>query len=299
VKQEIRMNSRFIKNLFQISFNVFRTNSNTNASLFSIRLLYNTNKYASNIKNINIQNKVIFPSTQFIKNNHSTFVVLNFKSVRNMFVQTQSTPNPDSIKFFPGKEVMGSGKSMDFANSKEAQKSPFAKKLFRIEGINHVFFGPDFVSINKEEDANWQQIKPFVFSSFMEFYDSKQPIIDENFKEPEVTSNSINSDDDEVVLMIKELLDTRIRPIVMEDGGDIHFKKFKNGIVYLKMQGSCSGCPSSTMTLRNGIENMLMHYIPEVSGVRPSDDLDEGDPLEKVSDDQFKKVEEKLAQHQT
>jgi len=189
---------------------------------------------------------------------------------------------------------MGANKSMDFSNIKEARKSPLAKKFFRIEGINHVFFGPDFVSINKEEEADWQQIRPFVYSAFMEFYDSKQTIIDEAYKEPEQSSTDPKEEDDEVVLMIKELLDTRIRPIVMEDGGDIHFKKFVNGIVYLKMQGSCSGCPSSTMTLRNGIENMLMHYIPEVSGVRPSEDLGENDPVEKINNEQFKVIEEKL-----
>jgi len=288
------MNIYPINNLVQRSLNKIRINSLLSFNLLPTRLLHITKKHdAPNYTQP--QNKLFI--TTSIKNNHSPFIFtnINFTSVRNMFIQSQTTPNPDSIKFFPGQEVMGANKSMDFSNTKEARKSPLAKKFFRIEGINHVFFGPDFVSINKEEEADWQQIRPFVYSAFMEFYDSKQAIIDEAYKEPEPSSTDPNDEDDEVVLMIKELLDTKIRPIVMEDGGDIHFRKFKNGIVYLKMQGSCSGCPSSTMTLRNGIENMLMHYIPEVSAVRPSEDLGEDSPVEKINNEQFKVIEEKLA----
>jgi len=287
------MNTYPIKNLVQRTLNKIRINSVLSFNLLPTRLFHITKKHE--ISNYTQPQNKLFLTTS-TKHNNLPFIFtnINFTSVRNMFIQSQSTPNPDSIKFFPGKEVMGANKSMDFSNIKEARKSPLAKKFFRIEGINHVFFGPDFVSINKEEEADWQQIRPFVYSAFMEFYDSKQTIIDEAYKEPEQSSTDPKEEDDEVVLMIKELLDTRIRPIVMEDGGDIHFRKFVNGIVYLKMQGSCSGCPSSTMTLRNGIENMLMHYIPEVSAVRPSEDLGDDDPVEKINKEQFKAIEEKL-----
>ncbi|XP_059222753.1 NFU1 iron-sulfur cluster scaffold homolog, mitochondrial-like [Stomoxys calcitrans] len=183
---------------------------------------------------------------------------------RTMFIQTQDTPNPDSLKFLPGIEVLGKGNTYDFPAVSAAYCSPLAKLLFRIEGVRSVFFGSDFITISKEEEAEWGIIKPEVFAVIMDFFSSGLPILNE--AKPN-TDTQINDDDDDTVMMIKELLDSRIRPTVQEDGGDIIFMGFENGIVKLKMQGSCSSCPSSIVTLKNGVENMLQFYIPEVKGV--------------------------------
>ncbi|XP_027111339.1 nifU-like protein 4, mitochondrial [Coffea eugenioides] len=197
---------------------------------------------------------------------------------RTMFIQTQATPNPLSLMFFPGKPVMEGG-SADFPNARAAMNSPLAKALFGIDGITRVFFGSDFVTVTKSEDASWEFLKPEIFAAIMDFSTSGKPLImDSNSLDS--TDTAIHEDDSETVAMIKELLETRIRPAVQDDGGDIEYRGFvpETGIVRLKMQGACSGCPSSSVTLKSGIENMLMHYVPEVKGVEQELDTEDEDP---------------------
>ncbi|XP_054031058.1 NFU1 iron-sulfur cluster scaffold homolog, mitochondrial [Dryobates pubescens] len=197
-------------------------------------------------------------------------------AVRSMFIQTQDTPNPNSLKFIPGKEVLES-RTMEFATPAAAFCSPLARQLFRIEGVKSVFFGPDFITITKEsEDLDWNLLKPDIYATIMDFFASGLPILTE---EAPRTDTAASEEDDEVVLMIKELLDTRIRPTVQEDGGDVIYKGFEDGIVQLKLQGSCTSCPSSIITLKNGIQNMLQFYIPEVEGVEQV--VDDDDDVEK------------------
>nr|ADY77002.1 iron-sulfur cluster assembly protein NFU4 [Ipomoea batatas]ADY77005.1 iron-sulfur cluster assembly protein NFU4 [Ipomoea batatas]GMC58991.1 nifU-like protein 4, mitochondrial [Ipomoea batatas] len=186
---------------------------------------------------------------------------------RTMFIQTQSTPNPLSLMFYPGKPVMETG-SADFPNARSAMNSPLAKALFGIDGITRVFYGSDFVTVTKSDDASWDLLKPEIFAAIMDFFSSGKPLfLDSNTAASMDTA--IQEDDSETVAMIKELLETRIRPAVQDDGGDIEYRGFDadSGIVKLRMQGACSGCPSSSVTLKSGIENMLMHYVPEVKGV--------------------------------
>eukprot|EP00249_Psilotum_nudum_P001247 c13619_g1_i1 orf=388-1194(-) len=193
---------------------------------------------------------------------------------RNMFIQTQSTPNPMSLMFYPGKPVMDVG-SADFPNARTAMTSPLAKALFQIDGINRVFFGSDFVTVTKAEETSWDFLKPEIFAAIMDFFASGRPLFDRSQAEAP-SDTAIQEDDNEIVAMVKELLETRIRPAVQDDGGDIEYHGFdaETGIVKLKMQGSCSGCPSSSVTLKSGIENMLRHYIPEVLGVEEVHDSD-------------------------
>lgn len=202
-----------------------------------------------------------------------------------MFIQTQETPNPNSLKFLPGVQVLDSG-TRDFPTPMSSLGSPLAKLLFRIEGVKSVFFGSDFVTITKEDDdGNWNVIKPLVFATLMDFFASGQPVV---LEDSEVTTQT-GEDDDETVMLIKELLETRIRPTVQEDGGDIRFVAFKDGIVQLKLQGSCTSCPSSVVTLKSGVENMLQFYIPEVLGVEQV-----SDEVDKISEQEFVKFEEKI-----
>jgi len=206
---------------------------------------------------------------------------------RNMFIQTQDTPNPNSLKFVPGVKVLDPGQTIDFPNGTEAYCSPLAKLLFRIEGVKSVFFGPDFITVTKvDEDVEWKLVKPEIFATIMDFFASGLPVLTD--AKPS-SDTQINEDDDETVQMIKELLDTRIRPTVQEDGGDIVFMGFEDGIVKLKMQGSCTSCPSSVVTLKNGVQNMLQFYIPEVVAVEQVED--QAQKLEKT---QFEKLEQKL-----
>ncbi|XP_021733235.1 nifU-like protein 4, mitochondrial [Chenopodium quinoa] len=194
---------------------------------------------------------------------------------RTMFIQTQPTPNPASLMFYPGKPVMEIGSS-DFPNARTAMNSPLAKALFGIDGVTRVFFGSDFVTVTKSDDITWDILKPEIFAAIMDFYTSGQPLfLDESTAASKDTA--IHEDDSEIVAMIKELLETRIRPAVQDDGGDIVYKGFdpETGIVKLQMQGACSGCPSSSVTLKSGIENMLMHYVPEVKGVEQELDDEE------------------------
>lgn len=181
-----------------------------------------------------------------------------------MFIQTEQTPNPSTLKFLPGRVVMDKG-TMDFASIDTAQASPLAKRLFAVEGVERVFFGTDFVTVSKAQDKDWQVLKPSILGGIMEHYTSGEPVL---AGEAQAAAEGTAAEDDEIVAQIKDLLETRVRPAVAQDGGDIVFKDFRDGVVYLHMQGSCSGCPSSTATLKMGIENLLKHYVPEVVEVQ-------------------------------
>nr|XP_020445927.1 NFU1 iron-sulfur cluster scaffold homolog, mitochondrial-like [Monopterus albus] len=184
---------------------------------------------------------------------------------RTMFVQTQDTPNPNSLKFLPGCTVLESG-TMNFPGPRDAYCSPLARQLFRIDGVKSVFLGPDFITITKSDtNMEWKVIKPDVFAAIMDFFTSGLPVVNEDSKPSPDTAPS--DDDDEVVAIIKELLETRIRPTVQEDGGDVLYRGFEDGVVKVKLQGSCTSCPSSIVTLKSGIQNMLQFYVPEVESV--------------------------------
>ena len=183
-----------------------------------------------------------------------------------MFIQTERTPNPATLKFLPGEAVMSSG-TADFRDAEAAERSPLARRLFQIEGVTGVFFGGDFVSVSKSDADDWQLLKPVILGVIMEHFVAGHPLLlDDAAQTAEAEAD--DGADAEIVAQIKELLDTRVRPAVAQDGGDITYQGFHNGIVMLQLQGSCQGCPSSTMTLKMGIENMLKHYIPEVVEVR-------------------------------
>ena len=186
-----------------------------------------------------------------------------------MFIQTEQTPNPQTLKFLPGKVVMDEGTAF-FQNIDEASISPLAIRLFSVEGVSGVFLGSDFITITKEEKLDWQVMKPALLGAIMDHYSSGEEVINKDKEEKGKKSLDQNPEDSEIVKQIKELLDTRVRPAVAMDGGDIIYENFEDGIVYLHMQGACSGCPSSTATLKMGIENMLKHYVPEVKEVRPT-----------------------------
>lgn len=183
-----------------------------------------------------------------------------------MFIQTETTPNPATLKFLPGQTVLGQG-TADFPNVETAAKSPLARRVFDVKGVTGVFLGSDFVTVTKEDGVLWDHVKPSILGAIMEHYQSGAPAIEGE----EATGGHVAHDgpDAEIVTQIKELLDTRVRPAVAQDGGDITFHGFDRGVVYLHMQGACAGCPSSTLTLKMGIENLLRHYIPEVTEVRP------------------------------
>ena len=186
-----------------------------------------------------------------------------------MFIQTEQTPNPQTLKFLPGKVVMDEGTAF-YQTTEEASDSPFAKRLFSLDGVEGVFFGSDFITITKSQSTEWEIMKPLILGSIMDHYNSGDATI-LKMQTKENKSLEKNDNDTDIVKQIKELLDTRVRPAVAMDGGDIIYDSFKDGIVYLHMQGACSGCPSSTATLKMGIENMLKHYVPEVQEVRPID----------------------------
>lgn len=183
-----------------------------------------------------------------------------------MFIQTESTPNPATLKFLPGQTVLEEG-TADFPTADAAGPSPLAQRLFGIDGVTGVFFGPDFVTVTKADKVEWQHLKPALLGAIMEHFQSGAPVIEGSVKG--LGGHESTGEDSAIVGQIKELLDTRVRPAVAQDGGDIIFHGFERGIVYLHMQGACAGCPSSTITLKMGIENLLKHYIPEVVEVRP------------------------------
>ncbi len=184
-----------------------------------------------------------------------------------MFIQTESTPNPATLKFLPGETVLGRG-TADFPDESSAAKSPLARRIFAVEGVSGVFLGSDFVTVTKDAGVEWDHIKPAVLGAVMDHFQAGEPVME---GEAQASSGHAIHDgaDGAIVEQIKELLDTRVRPAVAQDGGDITFHGFDRGVVYLHMQGACAGCPSSTLTLKMGIENLLRHYIPEVTEVRP------------------------------
>lgn len=221
-----------------------------------------------------------------------------------MFIQTEPTPNEHALKFRPGKAVLSesllnTSRIFEFTSMESSIASPLARKLLTITGVKSVFFGSDFITVNKLADANWAQLKPDIYGAIMDFYASGQPVVfEEEHKEQLKQKTKADLDNPyndpnanpEIVLMIQELLDSRIRPAVQDDGGDIEYIGFKNGIVSLKLKGSCRGCSSSTITLKSGIENMMKHYIPEVQSVEQV--LDPEEEIAKQAFEEFEKKKE-------
>ena len=188
-----------------------------------------------------------------------------------MFIQTEATPNPATLKFLPGRAVL-EGSTLDLRDAEQAAQSPLAERLFGIAGISGVFFGSDFITVTKSA-GEWQQLKPMILGAIMEHFMSGAPLVraeDGAATAAAGTEEFFAPEDSETVGVIKELIETRVRPAVANDGGDITFRGFKDGIVYLDMKGACSGCPSSTATLRHGIQNLLRHFVPDVVEVRPN-----------------------------
>mmetsp|Transcript_22812 Transcript_22812/g.65598 ORF Transcript_22812/g.65598 Transcript_22812/m.65598 type:complete len:292 (+) Transcript_22812:135-1010(+) len=222
------------------------------------------------------------------------------QQVRTIFIQTENTPNPESIKFVPSGRVVlenedGTGYFVQKNDPMEdILKSPLATQLFKIDGVKGVYLGFDFVTITKYAENNWKLMRPEIFSCLMDFFDSNQPVL---VDEPIISDTTILEDDDEVVAMIKELIEARIRPAVQEDGGDIRYIGFEEdtGMVTVQLAGSCVGCPSSSVTLKQGVENMLMHYIPEVTSVVALEEEAEEEAGVDSSDGKQKSYEERLA----
>jgi Fe-S cluster biogenesis protein NfuA len=185
-----------------------------------------------------------------------------------MFIQTESTPNPATLKFLPGRAVLAHG-TLDIRDKAQAAQSPLAERLFDITGVSGVFFGADFIAVTKAA-GEWQQLKPAILGAIMEHFVSGAPVLQSERAAENAGDEFFAPEDSETVASIKELIESRVRPAVANDGGDITFRGFKDGIVYLDMKGACSGCPSSTATLRHGIQNLLRHYIPDVVEVRPT-----------------------------
>jgi Fe-S cluster biogenesis protein NfuA len=188
-----------------------------------------------------------------------------------MFIQTEATPNPATLKFIPGRVVLDTG-TMEFASREAAARSPLATRLFEVPGITGVFYGADFVTVTKA-DGDWQHLKPAILGAIMEHYMSGAPLLADgsagNDEALDEQDEFFSEADAETVATIKDLIETRVRPAVANDGGDITFRGFKDGVVYLNMKGSCAGCPSSTATLQHGIQNLLRHFVPDVVEVRP------------------------------
>ena len=204
-----------------------------------------------------------------------------------MFIRCEETPNPQTLKFIPDDRIILPSGTLEFKNQKQASlKSPLALVLFEISGIKSIFLGKDFITITKNEEIKWEKIKTEIQATIMDFLSSGKPIIFENFTEKNLVDNQKNTsnhhqnkgsdqnanESDAIISQIKELIEIKVRPAVAMDGGDIIFHSFEDGVVYLILKGSCSGCPSSTITLKNGIENMLKHYIPEVEAVEQIDE---------------------------
>jgi len=184
-----------------------------------------------------------------------------------MFIQTEATPNPDVLKFLPGRAVLDSG-SRQFASAEEAKASPLAEALFAIDGVTAVYFGGDFLTVRRDPETPviWAQLKPPVLAAIMDFYTSGQPVL----REAAMTDDIVYEGElGQIVAEIKDLLETRVRPAVAQDGGDIEFDRFDidSGTLYLHMRGACSGCPSSSATLRQGVESLMKHYVPEVKQI--------------------------------
>jgi Fe-S cluster biogenesis protein NfuA len=187
-----------------------------------------------------------------------------------MFIQTEATPNPATLKFIPGRTVLDNG-TMEFTSREAASRSPLAEKLFDVPGVTGVFYGNDFVTVTKD-DSDWQHLKPAILGTIMEHYMSGAPLMADGSvasADADDADEFFDEQDAETVEAIKDLIETRVRPAVANDGGDITFRGFKDGVVYLNMKGSCAGCPSSTATLQHGIQNLLKHFVPDVVEVRP------------------------------
>lgn len=228
--------------------------------------------------------------------NRKSFPVIAQK--RMLFIQTETTPNTDALKFIPGSNVLPEGsKSVEYNSGREAVASPLAKKLFTVDGVKSVFYGPDFITVTKDSDAQWQHLKPEIFSLIMEYVTTGQPIILSG-DIPMAQDTAPQEDDSEIVSMIKELLETRVRPAIQEDGGDIEYRGYDevSKTVKLKLQGACKTCDSSTVTLKNGIENMMVHYIGEEHIQNVIQVLD---PEEEISLKEFEKFEKKLLSKQS
>ena len=187
-----------------------------------------------------------------------------------MFIQTEPTPNPNTVKFLPGERV-AKGAAADYSSQAAAVRSPLAAALFGIDGVIRVFLGSDFISLTKNGAADWSVVKPLALAAIMDYYTSGGALREEEASAPSGHSAHDGDENAELITQIKELLDTRVRPSVANDGGDIVFRRFVNGVVYLHLQGACSGCPSSTATLKHGIENLLRYYVPEVQSVEAVD----------------------------
>ena len=192
--------------------------------------------------------------------------------MRAMLIETEPTPNPATVKFMPGRVVMGAG-TRDFASPEEAEASPLASALFTLGDVTGVFFGGDFISVTIGEGSDWRDVKPDVLAILLDHFSADMPLFAAGSAggihvPAEEGTFADHPEDAEIVEQIRELIDTRVRPAVANDGGDIIYRGFDKGTVYLKMQGACSGCPSSTATLKNGIEQLLKHYVPEVTEVR-------------------------------
>ncbi|CEO95317.1 unnamed protein product (mitochondrion) [Plasmodiophora brassicae] len=214
------------------------------------------------------------------------------RHVRSLFIQVATTPNPSSLKFMPGRSLLSNGMTADFSNLRSAQASPLARALFQHPDVRNVLIASDFIAVTIGDAESWPRMKPEIFAALEDFFASGQPIIsDANSSSAPNKDTTILDTDSDTVAMIKELIETRIRPYIQEDGGDVVYRGFVDGIVHLQLQGSCVGCPSSTVTLKNGIEGMLMHYCPEVKGV--TEFVDE--PLEAASREQLSKLEAELA----
>jgi Fe-S cluster biogenesis protein NfuA len=184
-----------------------------------------------------------------------------------MFIQTEATPNPATLKFLPGRPVLDTG-TLDMPDKAAAAQSPLAMRLFDIPNVGGVFYGSDFISITKR-DGDWQQIKPAILGAIMEHFMSGAPLVAQGGEQAAADDEFFDAKDADTVATIKDLIETRVRPAVAGDGGDITFKGYKEGVVYLTMKGACSGCPSSTATLQHGIQNLLKHFVPDVTEVRP------------------------------
>lgn len=184
-----------------------------------------------------------------------------------MFIQTEETPNPATMKFLPGRTVMPQG-TFEVKQGEVASTSPLAEALLAIDGVTGVFLAPDFITVTKHADKEWPVLKPAILTTIMDHFMADRPVLGDGSSSVGTANRTVDSDESEIVKQIRELLDIKVRPAVAQDGGDIVFHSFEDGVVYLTLKGSCAGCPSSTATLKSGVEKMLMHYIPEVTEVR-------------------------------
>uniref|UniRef100_A0A914YT76 NFU1 iron-sulfur cluster scaffold homolog, mitochondrial n=1 Tax=Panagrolaimus superbus TaxID=310955 RepID=A0A914YT76_9BILA len=248
-------------------------------STFQKNVSHTSNLQVRKFSNTFISSKLLPFSTQFIQS-------------RNLFIRVEETPNPLTLKFLPGEKILeNSSRTYEFSSASGAKQSPLAIQLFRVEGVKNVFFGEDFISITKQsEDEDWGVMKPNIFATIMDYIQSGKPVItDLETLESQPTDTTIMPEDDDVVAMIKELLESRIKPMVQEDGGDVIFKGYEDGVVKLKLQGACTGCPSSSITLKSGIKNMMQFYVPEIQDV-----VEIKDEADQLIEDELKKFETKL-----